>query len=212
MFKAKIEQEQSDACIDSTERKQARPKVKGTKRVNSIINIKTETKMKKIALTLVALLTMTAAMAQQSDNKERRGPRKIDAQEMTDRMAKELSLDDKQKAKVLELNKEYQDVLGGPGMGRGPRGGRGGHRGQRPDSLKKTDGQTGATQQTPQAGERPQRPQLTEAQKAEFEKRQAEREEYNQKLNKILNGDQQKKYKEMQHRGGRGRGPRPHRN
>jgi len=168
--------------------------------------------MKKIAMTLIALLAMTAAMAQQSDNnKERRAPRKIDAQEMTDRMAKDLGLDDSQKAKVLALNKEYQDVLGGPGMGRGPRGR---HHGHRADSLhrQKADGQTGASEQAPKdqqnAGERPQRPQLTDAQKAEMKQRQAKREEYDKKLSAILTADQQQKFKEMRSRGGRGRGPR----
>lgn len=171
--------------------------------------------MKKIALTLVTLLTMTAAMAQQSDNKERRAPRKIDAQEMTDHMAKDLGLDDKQKAKVLELNKEYQDVLGGPGMGRGPHGGHGRHHGPRPDGKQdskseakkdqQTDAQTGATEQ---AGQKPQGPQLTEEQKAEFKKQQAKREEYNKKLNEILTADQQKKWQESHKRNGRGRGPR----
>ena len=170
--------------------------------------------MKKIVMTMVAMLTMTAAMAQQSDSKERRAPRKIDAQEMTDRMARELGLDDQQKAKVLSLNKEYQDVLGGPGMGRGPRGG---HHGPRPDAKKrqKPDGETGATEQAPkdrpQAGEGHKRPELTDAQKAEMKKHQAKREEYNKKLNDILTADQQKKLQEMRRHGGRGghgRGPR----
>ena len=164
--------------------------------------------MKKIVMTLVALLTMTAAMAQQSDNQQRRAPKKMDAQEMTDRMAKDLGLNDQQKAQVLALNKEYQDVLDGPGMGRGPRGH---HRGPRPDSLsrQKPDGQTGATgqagQEKPKAGERPQ---LTEEQKAEMKQRHAKREEYNTKLKAILSADQQKKWQEMHKRGGQGRGPR----
>ena len=159
--------------------------------------------MKKMALTLIALLTIMAAMAQESDNKERRTPRKPDAQQMTDRMAKDLGLNDKQKAQVLQLNKEYQDVLGGPGMGRGPRGGRGHHHGPRPDA------QTGATEQAPKADKRPDRPQMTEAQKAEFKKHQAKREEYNKKLQEILTADQQKKWQESHKRRGRGRGPRP---
>lgn len=163
--------------------------------------------MKKIFATMVALLAMTAAMAQQSDNKERRAPRKIDAQEMTDRMAKELNLDDAQKAKVLDLNKEYQDVLGGPGMGRGPRGGHHGHR-PHAEGGQKTDGQTGATEQAPkekpQAGEGHKRPELTEAKKAEMKQRMAKREEYDKKLKTILTDDQQKKLQEMHQRGGRG--------
>jgi hypothetical protein len=161
-------------------------------------------KMKKIVMTMIAALTMTAAMAQQSDNQQRRAPRKMDAQQMTERMAKELGLDDSQKAKVLELNKEYQDVLGGPGMGRGPRGH---HHGPRPDSLRqqKTDGQTGASEQTAQ---RPKRPELSEEQKAEMKLRQAKREEYDQKLNAILTAEQQKKMKQMRKGRHGGRGPK----
>jgi len=164
--------------------------------------------MKKIAMTLVALLAMTAAMAQQSDNKQRRQPKKIDPQEMTNRMATDLKLDDQQKAQLLQLNKEYQDVLSGPG---GPRGG---HRGPRPGGKaeKKTDAQTSATEQAPQeqasSGKRPERPQLTEAQKAEMKQRKAKREEYNQKLKGILTDEQYKAY-EKRHRHGGGRGPRP---
>ena len=82
--------------------------------------------MKKIVMTMVALLTMTAAVAQNNENGERRFQRPT-PEDQTNRMAEQLKLDDKQKAKVLELNKEYDGVLmGGPRMGRG-------HRGPRPD-------------------------------------------------------------------------------
>ena len=64
--------------------------------------------MKKILLTMVALLSMTAVMAQDGDKKERRAPREFSAEEMTNRMAKDLELTDEQKAKVLVLNKEMQ--------------------------------------------------------------------------------------------------------
>ena len=112
--------------------------------------------MKKIAMTMVALLTMTAAVAQNNENGERREFKKPTPEEMTNRMADQLKLDDKQKTKVLELNKEYEGVLmGGPGMGRGM--GRG-PRGPRPD------GETGATQNNDQ--QRPQRPEMTEEQRA----------------------------------------------
>ena len=63
--------------------------------------------MKKFLMTMVALLTMTAAVAQDNDNRERREFKKPTPEEMTNRMAEELNLDDQQKAKVLELNKEY---------------------------------------------------------------------------------------------------------
>jgi Spy/CpxP family protein refolding chaperone len=149
--------------------------------------------MKKIILTMVALLSITSAMAQ-NDNKEHKAPKQFTDEEMVDRMAQELDLTAEQKTKVLALNKEYKDVLRGPGMGRGPRGPR-------------PDGQSGATQQ-----QRPERPQMTDAQKAEMQKNMEKRKEYNEKLKNILTDDQFKKYQERWHRGrhhGGPRGPRP---
>lgn len=172
--------------------------------------------MKKIMMTMVALLTMTAAMAQQSDNKQQRPPRKPDVKEMTERMAKELNLDDAQKAKVLALNKEYEDVISGPGMHRGP-GMRGGHhggpRGQRPDgetgaSPKAQNDKAQAKDGEQKAGKRPQRPELTEEQKAEMKQRMAKRQEYDKKLKEILTEEQQQKMQKRHHRGGHRPAPR----
>ena len=163
--------------------------------------------MKKMILTLVALLSMTVAQAQDNNKSDkceckkemRRGKerKQMTPEEMTDRMAKDLSLTDAQKSKVLALNKEYQDVLGKrPHM----------KRPQKPQ----VDGESGATEQQ----DRPQRPQLTDAQKAEMKQQKAKREEYAAKLKKILNDDQYEKYEKMQkhHRGhgGPGRHGRPH--
>ena len=166
--------------------------------------------MKKIVMTMVALLTMTAAVAQNNENGERREFKKPTPEEMTNRMAESLKLDDKQKDKVLELNKEYESVLmGGPGMGRGF--GRG-QRGPRPD------GETGATQNNDQQRPRPQLPELTDEQKAQMKQQMEKRQEYDKKLQKILTNEQYKTYQEQhQRRGGRGgfggprgqRGPRP---
>lgn len=64
--------------------------------------------MKKILLVMMALLTMTTAMAQPSD---RKAPKKMTHQEMTIQMTSKLKLNDAQKAKVAALNKEYQDIL-----------------------------------------------------------------------------------------------------
>ena len=63
--------------------------------------------MKKILLTMVALLSMTAVMAQDGDKKERKAPQEFNAEEMTNRMADDLELTVEQKAKVLDLNKEF---------------------------------------------------------------------------------------------------------
>ena len=151
--------------------------------------------MKKMILTLVALLSMTTVMAQ-NDNKERKAPKEMNPEEVTNRMADALELTADQKAKVLALNTEYKDVLRGPGMGRGH------HGGPRPD------GQTGATQQQ----QRPERPQLTDAQREEmkknFEKQMEKRKEYDKKLQEVLTAAQYKKYKKQHHRGGHHGGPR----
>lgn len=64
--------------------------------------------MKKILLVMMALLTMTTAIAQPSD---RKAPKKMTHQEMTTQMTSKLKLNDAQKAKVAALNKEYQDIL-----------------------------------------------------------------------------------------------------
>lgn len=158
--------------------------------------------MKKIVMTMVALLTMTTAMAQNNENGQRRGFQRQTPEEMTNRMADQLKLDDKQKSKVLDLNKEYEGVLGGPGMGRGFGRGQGGPGG--PGGF--------------QGGQQGQRPQLTEEQRAEMQKqmqqRMEQRQEYEKKLKDILTDDQYKTYQEQQQqrrgRGGFGgpRGPR----
>ena len=159
---------------------------------------------------MVALLSMTVMQAQNNDKceckkeqKEKRpvAPKAVTPEQRTDKMAKELSLTDAQKTKVLALNKEYQDVLKGPKMV-GPR-----------PPKPQTDAETGATQQ-----QRPERPQLTDAQKAEMKQQKAKRDEYNKKLKSILNDEQYKKYEKAQKRhghhghggpGGPHHGPRP---
>lgn len=176
--------------------------------------------MKKIVMTMVALLTMTVAVAQQSDNNKggRHAVKQMTAEEMTARMVKDLNLTEAQKTQVQALNAEYKDVLGRPGMGRGPRG----PRGPRPD------GQTGATQQQDnqakkadnqakkkdkqakdadkQQGQRPERPQLSDEQKAQMKAQMEKRKEYDGKLKKILTDEQYKNYQQQQHRRGGGRG------
>lgn len=183
--------------------------------IHYIINIKNRTTMKKIVMTMAALLTMTLATAQNNDkcqgndkcNKEkceRKQHKHPTPEEMTDRMAKDLNLSDAQKAKVLALNKEYEDMFKGPRMG-----------GPRPPRKPKADAETGATEQ-----QKPERPQLTDEQKAKMKAQKAKREEYDKKLKGILNDDQYAQYKEKHqfdgrgprhghHGGHHGHGPRP---
>ena len=145
--------------------------------------------MKKFFLTMVALLSMTAMMAQ-NDKSDKKAPKEPTPEEMTARMAKDLNLTDDQKTKVLALNKEYKDMFkGGPRMG-GPRG-------------PKPDGKTEATDNQ----QRPERPQMTDAQKAEMKKHMEQRKAYDQKLKSILTADQYKSWQKQHKRGPKG-GPR----
>jgi Spy/CpxP family protein refolding chaperone len=63
--------------------------------------------MKKIVLTLVALMALTVAQAQ-DENGERRGPRRMDPQQMMQNMEKELNLTAEQKTKFTDVMKEQQ--------------------------------------------------------------------------------------------------------
>lgn len=129
--------------------------------------------MKKIILMMVALMSLTVAMAQTKDKKE---PKKMTHSEMTAQMTSKLKLSDAQKTKVAALNKEYESVLQGPGMG---------------------DKQNDKTQ-AKSSEKKGSRPELTEAQKTKMKQQQAKRQEYDLKLKKILSDDQYKSYQKMQ--------------
>lgn len=165
--------------------------------------------MKKLILALVAVMTLTAAQAQDDNNKQGRGERrKMDKTEMvkhrTDETVKKYGLNEQQADQLLKLNTEFADKMG-PGMG-GPRGGRGQRTGARPSF--RDNGQQQAD------GERPE---LTEEQKQKMEAARKEREEsmkqYDAKLQTILTPEQYKAYQEdaakmRQRMGGRRGGQR----
>lgn len=159
--------------------------------------------MKKMILALVAVMTMTAAQAQDG-NRQRGERRQFDRTEMlknrTDEVVKKYGLDKQQADKLLELNKKYADKMG-PRMG-GPRG-------QRPGA--RPGGNEGGQQ-------RGQRPELTEEQKQQMEAQRKEREEamkqYDEELQKIMTPEQYEAYKKDQAKrrpmgGGRRGGQRP---
>lgn len=138
--------------------------------------------MKKIMMTMLALLCMTVASAQQTVASSRQ-PRQFDATTQTSLMAEKLGLSSDQKTKVEALNKEYAELFTRPQMRR-------------------------ATQGGSSTGERPE---LTDEQKAQMkanmEARRTKREEYNTKLKSILTDTQYQNYQsQMQsrrgHRGG----------
>lgn len=130
--------------------------------------------MKKLMLTLAAVMLIgTAAMAQDDNKKEK----KLDKTEMvkkhTERMATKYKLDEKQAKKLLDLNTKYADKPNmGPGMGQGMGPGRN--------------------------GVRPERKQMTDEQKKQMQERrqqrQANMEAYKTELKKILNDEQLKQY------------------
>ena len=154
--------------------------------------------MKKILSILVALVILTLTASAQSDGNR---PQRSTPEQITNRMAEQLSLTDAQKSQVLTLNTEYQDVIGGPGFGHGRPGG-GHNNGQHNGQHNRPDGATGATDNA--NANHPQRPELTEEQKAKFEEMRTKREEYNTKLKAILTADQYTKYEESQRRGPHG--------
>lgn len=153
--------------------------------------------MKKIALTLIAALTMSMAAQAQNEGKKK-GEKKFDktemAQKRTDRMVEQYGLNDDQAKKLLALNTEYADKMGprgghrGGGHGPGPRPQGNGEQKMRPQG----DGQ--------QQGARP------APDKAEMEKMKATHDAYNKELKGIMTDAQYAKYTEdmkkmRQHRG-----------
>jgi hypothetical protein len=141
--------------------------------------------MKKILLTMVALMTITVAMAQ--NNKGNQPPKQMTAEEMTTQMSSKLGLSEAQALKVKALNKEYSSVFQGPG-----KGGKCPPKGNCSTSKKPSCGN----------GERPQ---MTDAQKTQMKQNMAKRQEYETKLKSILTESQYKTYQNMQpQRGGKG--------
>lgn len=136
--------------------------------------------MKKMMLMLVALFSMTVAMAQ---NENGRQPRKMDAATVTTMMTQKLGLNADQQKKVEALNKKYESVL---------RPGRGGSRPQ-------------MNQSAGQNKESGQRPELSDEQKAQMKQRFEQRAAYEKELKDILSEDQYKTYQQMRpHHGMRG--------
>lgn len=121
--------------------------------------------MKNYLFLLFVILLGFSFSANAQSNKGNR-PEKPTPAQMTEKLAQELNLTDDQKAKVLALNEEYADYIGGPKHGFKP-----------PKDGEKPDG-----------GQKP--PELTDEQKAEFEAKKAKRDEYETKLKAILTDEQ----------------------
>ncbi len=151
--------------------------------------------MRKAILFFAMMLAVSVSAQTQENEQKRKAPSKEEmAQKMTDRMVSKYGLSDKQKTKLLELNKEYADKMPRPHRGGGPRGG-----GNFKKNDSKTEGNTSATQQA--------RPSKEEMDK-KMEQMKENREAYNTKLKKIMTDEQYKKYTEDQQKQRQPRGPR----
>lgn len=131
--------------------------------------------MKKILMTLVAAMMMASTAFAQEDNTVRGTKPSTDemAQRMTEKMVQKYGLNDTQKAKLLELNKNFASKMPRLGFHRGgPRHGRNGEAG---DSIRKN---------------RPSSEQMT----ARRQEMQQTREEYNTQLKGIMTDEQYSKY------------------
>jgi len=137
---------------------------------------------KVIALALASALIATTATAQDDSQKREKG-RDFDPTEMvqkqTERMAEEYGLDEKQTAKLLELNKEYAGKM--QPMGRPPR-------------MKPPQDGGGEQMAPPMEQERPTKEQAEEMRKKMMEDRNA----YNAKLKEIMTDEQYAKYEKQQ--------------
>lgn len=123
--------------------------------------------MKKIVLTLVAMMSLTVAIAQNN-----MPPRKVSPADMTAQMKQQLALTDEQEVKVQALNEQYADLMMGlAGRGRHPLRGRFGRPHAEGDSTFR-------------------RPQFTPEMKEQMEKVRARRQEYRKQLKEILTPEQ----------------------
>ena len=173
--------------------------------------------MKKLLLiTAAALLLSVCAFAQEFGGWQR-GERPDEATMVkmrTDRMVRQLGLDETQAAKLLELNQKYPNVMmggrpGGPGMGRPPRG-------ERPEEfVPPVENQDNATvdKKAKKKAKKEQKKKAKEADKAAMDEQmkemEANREAYEAELKEILTEDQYKSWEEFKNSRPQGPGGRP---
>lgn len=153
----------------------------------------------------MALLLSSGAFAQGNGQRpQRERPDEATMVKMrTERMVKELGLDETQEAKLLELNQKYpRMMMGGPGGPGGPGMGRPPMDGQRPDGeesgVKAKNSKKAKSDKKKDDGGRPQ---MTEEQMKQIK---ADREAYEAGLKEILTEEQFKTWQESRNRPPRG--------
>ena len=177
--------------------------------------------MRKSLLFIAAALMLSVSAFAQWDNGGQGFQRPDEATMIkmrTDRMVKELGLNETQAEKLLELNQKYPTaMMGGPGM-RGPRmnGRRDGQEvnqdeanqettGKKAKKAKKNKKAEAQTQVEPQEGGRPEMPPGMDEDKMKEMKNA--REAYENELKGILTDEQFNTWKENSNRRPQGRGP-----
>ena len=149
--------------------------------------------MRRLFTTMIALAMFTFTASAQFGGGQ--PPQRQTPAQVTDRMTEQLGLTDEQKGKVLELNTEYEDIVGFGGFGGGFPGG--GPAGPPPQGF--GGGGFGG------GGFQP--PELTDEQKAKFAEMRQKREDYNAKLKEILTEEQYATYEKSRQRGPGGHRP-----
>ncbi|MBQ6254235.1 MAG: DUF4890 domain-containing protein [Bacteroidales bacterium] len=166
--------------------------------------------MRKVFIFTVAALALSAgAFAQDFPQGPPQGGR-FDPEAMiqmrTQRMVRELGLDEAQEAKLLELNKKYSDTImarpggrpGGPGMGRP---------GNPPQEGQNADAANADTKAAKKAAKKAKKEQRKQEEAQAADEAKAALEAYENELKEILTEDQFKTYQENKNRRPQGRGP-----
>ena len=152
--------------------------------------------MKKTLFVIAAALLLSiCAFAQENRRQGFERPDEATMLKMrTDRMARELGLDEAQTAKLLELNQKYPNTMMGPRMGEQGRPGMG-----RPPRDGMND-QNATEENAPKKDRKARKAEEKKAQEAQIKEMEAAMEAYENELKGILTEEQFKTYQENKNR------------